>query len=812
MRTKTVMLIAALVLPCRMGFAQPQPPPAPRPATIPQAAPAEAAMTPLGGTVEVGGLFTTTSGDRARYERYRDDRGGLYSGFTLKREGSSYLFDGSAAHVGYRDQRYDARFKGRTLDVNFGWVGIPLNYSYVTRTPYVTNGSLLTLDDAAQRAVQGPTNATNDGSAIGVPCAPGGPPGGCGTPALAALAKANRSIYNSLASEFDLRHTRNTAAFDMRYAAKAVDVDASFSSAKRTGQQPWGAAFAFNNAVELPQPIDQRTNDLKVGASWANPRGMFRLGWDGSWFDNKYQSLTWDNPSFLTDFNNGLLPPNGPYDPSGYSNGNGPAQGRMALAPDNSMNVVSATGLYRLPRRSSLNGTLQLTTQNQNEDLIPFTINPVISNTPSVLAAFPHLAALPRATAEAKAKGVNALINFNTRPYRRVNLSVRYRYNKRDVQTPVFDATEYVRFDAVPEEIEEGLSHQFDNSRQLFDANVSFTPSRWGTLRVGYGYEGITRSGRGFADVGENIFRVAYDAYSNQFVTVRAGVDVGRRRGVGVVDAASGNDDEDVVIGPGGTQPTLRYYDEADRDRTRGTVTLTVMPRDSFDVYLQFAGTKDKFLADDSVQVSRPGELFGLQEQTNGSWNVGVNFHPTEVMTLGANYGRDTFGSLELSRNANPPPDPSFADPGRNWTLDNDDKINTFSAYLDLRRAVKNTDIRLGYDLNDSNNSFVHGGPRIAALSALNLFIPLPDVKNTWHRLTADVQYFFTTRAGVGVGYYFEKLAIVDFSTVNTDGPVGFSTQTNNDPRIDYLGALITGYGNRPYKGGTGSVRLLYRF
>ena len=45
--------------------------------------------------------------------------------------------------------------------------------------------------------------------------------------------------------------------------------------------------------------------------------------------------LTWDNPIRATDFNNGLLPPNGPYDPSGYSNGNGPAQGRMALAPSN---------------------------------------------------------------------------------------------------------------------------------------------------------------------------------------------------------------------------------------------------------------------------------------------------------------------------------------------------------------------------------------------------------------------------------------------------------------------------------------------
>jgi hypothetical protein len=74
-----------------------------------------------------------------------------------------------------------------------------------------------------------------------------------------------------------------------------------------------------------------------------------------------------DNPIRITDFTNGLLPPDGPYDPNGYSNGNGAAQGRMALPPDNMMNVVSVTGLDKLRGRTTLNGTAQLTSQTQNE-------------------------------------------------------------------------------------------------------------------------------------------------------------------------------------------------------------------------------------------------------------------------------------------------------------------------------------------------------------------------------------------------------------------------------------------------------------
>src|SRR5687767_12790097 len=134
-----------------------------------------------------------------------------------------------------------------------------------------------------------------------------------------------------------------------------------------------------------------------------------------------------------------------------------------------------------------------------------------------------------------RTRTVFLMINLSTRPYRRMNFTVRYRYNKRDVQTPVFDATEYVRFDAVPEEIEEGFSPQFDNSRHLFDANVAFSTNGWGTVRAGYGREDIERHGRGFADVGENIFRLSYDAYSNQYFTVRGSFDVGRRRGSGFV-------------------------------------------------------------------------------------------------------------------------------------------------------------------------------------------------------------------------------------------------------------------------------------
>ena len=159
MRTAYLTLAAALLLIAQIARAQ-----------APQTASTQAT-----GQVDVGGMFTTTDGDEARYERYRDLRDGAFTSLKLGQETGRYRFDATASHIGYRDQRYDAEYLRPRLSFGFSWTSLPLNYSYLTRTPYITNGATLTLPDTAQAAVQGPTNATNDGTAVGVPCAPARP-------------------------------------------------------------------------------------------------------------------------------------------------------------------------------------------------------------------------------------------------------------------------------------------------------------------------------------------------------------------------------------------------------------------------------------------------------------------------------------------------------------------------------------------------------------------------------------------------------------------------------------------------------------
>ena len=276
------------------------------------------------------------------------------------------------------------------------------------------------------------------------------------------------------------------------------------------------------------------------------------------------------------------------------------------------MSVVSGLAIYKLPRRTHGNGTLQFTNQTQDEALIPWTINSVITSR-STFAAFPHLAELPRSTAEAEAQGVNALINLSSRPTGALPTS--------PCATGTTGAT-CGRRSSMPRSTCASTRFRRRSRRVLGLSSTTRATSSmptcrlhprtgWGPFRVGYGREDVERQGRGFADVGENIFRLAYDAYANQYFTVRASFDVGRRRGSGFVETGI-----DYETGPGGTQPTLRYYDEADRDRhARVAVMLTVMPaRDGGRLLPVSPAAVTSSCPIRRCRSSRPGELFGLHE------------------------------------------------------------------------------------------------------------------------------------------------------------------------------------------------------
>ena len=802
MRTRLSLMTAALLLASVATATAQDPPTKPLPPS-----------TPSTGIFDVGFRGTTVDGDAARYERYRDLRDGASTLFSTSKHTEKYRLNLFASNIGYHDQRYVVGYQNAKATFNFMWDSIPTNFSYLTKTPWTNTGNgVLTLPDVAQQSVQSKL-------AVGVPCGPGAAPAACGNPTQATLAKANRSIYVDLAKPFDMQMRRDAASTDFSYAiSKSVGLNLGFTSTKKSGTQPWAASFAFNNADEVALPLDQRTNDMNAGLEWANNKSMLRVNYEGSFFTNNIQSLTWDNPLFLTDYNNGLLPPNGPYDPSGYSNGNGPARGQMALAPSNQFNAIGITGLYKLPSHTTVNGIVRFIDMSQNESLLPWSTNASITNS-TVMAAFPGLRALPRNTAEASVKGTNALINLNSRPNNILAFQVRYRYNRHDNQTPHFGAEEYVRFDSVPEETG-GETEQFDVTQDTLDATTTVTVKSL-AMRIGYGYDTFNRTGRSFSNMTDRRFKVSVDTLRTQRLTIRAGYDYTDRTGAGFSESA---------IEEGGAQPGIRFYDEADSANHRSSVIFILSPVDVINVSATVGTSRIKYDGE--------GHEFGLLNTSSNDYTLGIDYMPSDWVSAGVTYGWTDYSAFQKSRNANPsctlnvPPClpgtyDSWTDPNRDWTLTNDEVVKNAMAYLDITKLGKDGELKVSWDFSNSDNGYIHGGPRIVALTnnqiltpgdtapcsagVSSCFIPLPNVTNSWNRFTMDYKVYLVERVGLGVAYWYEKFDVSDFNTIDTNGPVGFAAATGV-PRIDWLGGLMTGYGSRPYKGQTFFARVLYRF
>src|SRR5437870_318125 len=103
MRNRLTMTIGALSL----AFAAAASAQVPPPSVAPTVAPAPTVGV-FSGTIDFGFRGDDSSGDTARYERYRDLRGGAFSQIVFGKGTDQYRFGFRADNIGYRDQRYVA--------------------------------------------------------------------------------------------------------------------------------------------------------------------------------------------------------------------------------------------------------------------------------------------------------------------------------------------------------------------------------------------------------------------------------------------------------------------------------------------------------------------------------------------------------------------------------------------------------------------------------------------------------------------------------------------------------------------------------
>jgi MtrB/PioB family decaheme-associated outer membrane protein len=738
MRTKSLSMVAALLLVSAGAAAQDAVGTANSgQQDVPKAAVATNPEIPPVNQIDFGlrGTFFSSGSDEARYQRYRDVRdGGTLDRLRLFKDTDRYRYSLQADHVGYRDQRFSASYVNYgKVKANFEWNQIPLFYSQDTRTLYNTSTpGQLALDDAVQSGIQNRTLTLS--SALGG------------------------------ASIFDLRTRRDVASFALTYSATPnVDLNVTFKNTQKTGAYPWGGSFGISNAIatELPVPVDHRTTDVGTYLEYANERGFARFGYDGSFFRNNVTTLTWDNPSRITD-----------------SPTAGPAQGRMALWPNTEMNTVSAAGGLKLPGRSNATAFLSVASLTNNNPLLPYTVNSALVSP-----------ALDRPNSDVNARVTAMNYAFTSRPVTTLWFSARYRQYEFDNRTVPFRTVNSVNYDTAIVALN-ASSEPFGSVRHTFDADASFTPVMYVGFRAGYTREEVDRTYRVVEKTTEDIARASVDLTGLGWLTVRGVFEHAKRVG-SAVDGL-----ELLAIGE---QPSLRQYDISDRNQDRFNVIAQVTPVSSFSV-------------NGSVGIGRqeyPGTNFGLRNNDNHVYSVGFDFVPSDRVSLGASYGYEKYTALQASRTANPLPantvaflnDPTqqFNDPRRDWTDDSADTVRTVTASMDLIKLLPKIDIRFAYDYSRAESTYTYG---LAANTVIAAPAPLTPVMNELQRGTIDGRYFISPRLAVGLVYWYDAYKVDDFAL----GPVASLAQ----PATATPTLMMLGYFYAPYTANSVMARLTY--
>jgi MtrB/PioB family decaheme-associated outer membrane protein len=653
--------------------------------------------------VDFGVRGTSSDGDAARYERYRDLGNGLFlDALRWNSDRGGWLFRLSADHAGRKDQRFVGELvrPGR-LKASGLWDQIPMLMSRTTRTLFtVQSPGVLTVDDAIQSQVQ--ASATS----------------------LAAL-------FSTSARTFDLKSRRHIAEGRVEYLiTPELTVRSSVKRTGREGSIPFGGSFGHSSLVETPAPVNHSLVDVDAGAEFSRQRVLLRGGYTGSFFHNDTTSLTFDSPFRLTD------------------SATAGARGALALAPSNSLVGVNGLASVSLPHRTRATASLSIGSMKNSADttIMAHTVN-------SALAAIP----LERSSVNGEARTLGTTLSLASRPSKMIDMSVRYRAYQYDNRTPEFTITQRVAYDnsvsalATPKETE-----PYGVTRHTLDADIRMMPGSGISAGLGYSRTKEDRTHRIFTSTADNVVRFTFDVPKSRWFTLRSKFEHSEKRGTG--DAAEIADELAAV----GEQPGMRHFDIASRNRNRLTVLGSVMPKEYLGLTFSLAGGKDDYfeslfgLRDNTHRVYSAG-FDVVPAERNITFGGSYDYERYQALSRSrqANPGAQF---LDPSRN--------WAADGTDrvhslllhaGVTKIADKVDVLVSY-DYNRA------RALYAYITGPVTDRTLPEEVVVATTLPLPTQLPLVRSELQRGTVDVVYALSARLGLGLSYWHEDYKVADFT------------------------------------------------
>jgi MtrB/PioB family decaheme-associated outer membrane protein len=547
-------------------------------------------------------------------------------------------------------------------------------------------------------------------------------------------------------------------------------VKLNYSHEKMYGHRPFGTTTnSFTNVIELPEPIDYRTNLVNTGAEYADKIWDFQTAYSGSFFHNNVDTITWDVPFATT--------------------GTQSTRGRIDLYPSNNAQNFSFAGAVNIPRKTRLIASVVPGWMHQNDSFMPLTINPLLTG----------LAAQPASSLDGKKQTLAMNYTLTTKAIKKLPLTLRYTTYDYNNNTPSLTFSQVVITDA---SISGPFTTEpFGYNRKNLALNASYEFLKNSDVKFIYNWERFNREEREADESTENTVGGSFDLNPYSWLLLRGSYKHGDR-------------DPKEYIGGAAMLPSLRKYDEAGRTRHRGEALLQVTPVDPLSFSASYGTTQDAFRQKGCVWLGLD-QCYGLLKDISYTYTFELSYAPTSDVSLFAEYTKEKYNYRQRSRQRNPVSGttPANDSPNNDWEATRRDKVDNYAAGLTATLNPKAV-IDLFYSLSVAQNKLFTralGNPAIAGYLVTTAppypgVADYPDTSNRWHQMVASIKCpLLSGNLTPKVEYRYEKYDRVDFQLVN----VG---QYFTDPQLTSSVFLGVGEDVPGYNAHIISASLEYRF
>ncbi len=529
-----------------------------------------------------------------------------------------------------------------------------------------------------------------------------------------------------------------------------LDFDASYTHETKRGEKLTGAVLGINGgnprSAVVPERLDYVTHQIESNLRYTTDALQLQLQYYGSGFDNDANKTRWENPYLpVSGEPRGNWPDRG--GPAGY-----PA-GQKGQMPDNWFHQISGSGGLNLPYNSRVMLNAAFGWMRQNDDFLPYTINPNI-NTPLPL---------PGNGLDGIVKTRLVKFEFVSNPIPKVGVKAAYRWNQRDNDTSVenyFRVPNDVGDQVAPEDARLNRPYSFEHHQ--VDADVSYDVFKRTKLTVMYAWDRTKRNRQEVKQNDEHSFGVKMVSNASRYVTGGAHYERFYRTGSSyncvrplIVTEAQPADDLGCPREAGSglvfeNHPFMRKYYMADRRRNEAHTWLNLIPIGS----LNFAFNVR--YSDDDYHNTR----YGLTDRKAYTPGVDITWMPADQLNFHAFYNYDWIVSNQDSISWSD--DATAFDSANRWTSKTTDTIHTAGGGVDIDVIPNRLGIGVEYLFAKSRGKIdtdVNAG--------LTSGLPFPDDKTELHDISVHANLQITRNLSTRVGYLFEHYSSKDWPIDN---------------------------------------------